>query len=183
MIDQNIANILTQLRENNNPKKELNHIYVDSENIVVTDTRILIVHKHNMDIKDDFLLLNQKCKINMDFNIEDGFMEFGVDVYRKKILLREKPKTGNGYFYNYPDYKRIIPKIDSKKFSHHLKGVDALYTLTSQNGVVLDYVKFATLFRKLDKIRFDRYYFSEKNMPIAIENDNLMIVLMPLVIG
>jgi len=182
MIDQNIADILTQLRENNNPKKELNHIYVDSENMVVTDTKILLVYKHNMEIDDQFLLLNQKYKMNMDFNIDDGFMEFGVDVYRKKALYKEKPKD-KSYFYNYPNYKRILPTYNSKKFKSHLRGIDALYTITSLNGSVFDYIKFSTFLKKLNKIRFDRYYFSEKNLPIAIENDNLIVVLMPLLMG
>lgn len=185
MVEFNIQKLMVQARENNNPKREFNHIFVDSENFVVTDTRVLIVYKHNMEVEGKSLLLNPKCKADMEWNKEDGFMEFGTEVFRKKKLL--DPGEYEGMVFSYPDYKRLLPTSKPLFFNigrttkEHIKGCDALYYITHKHGVVLDYVRYATLIKKMGSIWFDRYYFTNINMPVTIENDDIKIVIMPLV--
>ena len=109
-------------------KKEINHILVDSENMVATDTRILIVKKHNMDIQKPFLLINDKAKHVMNTEA----IEFNM---KASYVL------ANGY----PSYKRIIPEL-KRMVDINSKFIKALYEISSKHGVMFDYVKNATIF-------------------------------------
>ncbi len=174
--------IFNKIRENENPKIELNHFLIDEENIVVTDTRVLAIYKHKEEFDGRYLLLNKKSKIEIIADKDDGFFDAGIEIYRKKKLLNENEVIDKSeYNYNYPDYKRIIPNSKQKSFESSYTGVDALYRLSFMHGVVFDYVKFSTLMKAIDKVHFTRYVFSGKNLPVMIENDDITIVLMPLV--
>jgi len=180
-MEKKYLDIFSKIRENTNPKVELNHYFIDNENIVVTDTRMLAILKHGEEIDSKHLLLNPKFKLGMDWDKEDGFYDLGPEVLKKKKLLDEPNKEDNSYFYKYPDYKRIIPQTESKYFRRETRGLDALYQLTFDHGIVFDFVKFSPRMKALDKIYFKSYRYSEKTSPIMFENDEFIFIIMPLI--
>lgn len=180
-MEKKYIDILIGIREKSNPKKELNHIFIDRENMVVTDTRILVIYKHEIeDIDGEYLLLNPKAKDAIDFDKKDGFFEFGLDVLRRKRLDIEDNNNG-GYPLNYPDYNRIVPTEKYTSFDNSCPGIEALYMICQKHSVAIDFIKFSKFFKKVDHVMFDKYHFTESSYPIAIKNDYLTLVIMPLV--
>lgn len=158
-----------------NPKFVINHVYFDEENMVATDTRVLLIHKHGMDIKTPFCAVNPKVKTNL-YNLSDmknfGSIEMGKQVWTAK----ESP--------GYPDYERIVPKTPNYEVDiMDLKplGLDTLYLYSFNNGIIFDYVGMSAFMKQLSKIMFDKMYFKDKEHPIMLENEDLRVIIMPIV--
>ena len=170
MLDKNILAVATQIRGNNSPKLELNNFYMNEEDLVVTDTRFLLIAKHGMVEADgEFLLVNPKAKHPLS---SSGFMTLvGNEIYGVNTEMVA----------GYPKYQRIIPSVtQNKTLRDPLDGLTLLYKLTAEYGVVLDYVSYAALFKKIAKIEFTGYSYDTPTGPISIFNDDVQIVIMPM---
>lgn len=157
--------LLNKILPTNNPKLEINHIFLDSENMVATDTRILIVKKHGMDdIDKEYVIVNPKAK--------------------DKSIKIDTLIDGMGYSTNYgkyPDYKRILTKEPMVKVEGDVDGLTLLQMICAEKGMMINFVDYAAFMKMLSKITFNRYYVGGKNLPITIANDEYTIVLMPIV--
>lgn len=113
----------------NNPKYELNYVYVDSENIVSCNTRVLAMFKHNEYVPKPFFIhisilkeavKNTKCEYYSldDFN-KVSALDKKTQFEDKPLILMSYSIETDKYFkdsFKYPDYKRIIPeKTNIKK--------------------------------------------------------------------
>ena len=157
--------LLNKILPTNNQKLEINHIFLDGENMVATDTRILIVKKHGMNIDRECLIVNPKAK---DKSIKIDTLIDGMGC-----------STNYG---KYPDYKRILTKEPMTYMEGDVDGLTLLQIICAEKGMMIDFVNYAAFMKMLSKISFNRYYVGEKNLPITIANDEYTIVLMPMVI-
>jgi len=158
--------ILKTILNRNNPKIEINNIFVDKENMVSTDTTILIVKKHNQDIEKSFLIINDKAKDKL--NAEDI-------VFDEKINYTDANR--------YPEYKRIvkwnglkeyIPKYDTL--------IDVLYEISYKKHIILNFIDYATKFKKINKLlpKINKVSYNGENDPIQITAKNYIIMIMPM---
>ena len=167
MLDK-IVKIAFTMLDKNNPKTELNHVYVDSENIVLNDTIFLIAIRHGLDIESDMLLLNDKAKYkypNQKYS----------DVFQCNYIE-------NGF--KYPEYKRILQNKPSKELIK--KGVSLLegvYFTQFNNNLAIS-IDVLNRLKKLDKIvKIDEYSYRENDLPIELHgciNDmDVTVAVMP----
>lgn len=108
---------LIKICDTNNPKYELNFIYIDAENAVCTNTRALALYKHGIqNIKPFYIhqsivkeaLRNTKA-VSYTFDTHNCITAYDKEDFE----LMQYSMTSNKYFidnFNYPDYKRIIPE-------------------------------------------------------------------------
>jgi hypothetical protein len=152
-----MKNLIKQLKtmlDKNNPKYEINHIFVDQENIVLTDTRYLIVIKHDLDIKQDMLLINDKAKYEyLHQNYSDIF--------------------GSNYItkgFSYPEYKRLIRGDMDFKYSTDGDLFNSIYDIQSKYPIAINFKLFQTL-NKLNKfsIYIDKFIYNEYKLPLHLK--------------
>ena len=157
--------LLNKILPTNNPRLEINHILLDSENMVATDMRILIVKKHGMDdIDKEYVIVNPKAK---DKSIKIDTLIDGMGC-----------STDYG---KYPDYHRVLTREPMTYMEGDVDGLTLLQMICAEKGVTIDFVNYAGFMKMLSKISFNRYYVGGKNLPITIANDDYTIVLMPMV--
>lgn len=105
--------------DEHNPKNELNFVYFDKENILATDTRVLVCNKNNS-LYSDIYIPKVFCEAYVLFDEVKIFFEKSLDliylVFDGKIY---KDSFKNFKFY---EYKRIIPK----EFKTILKTVEMI---------------------------------------------------------
>jgi len=160
--------LLKTILPKNNPRKELNHIYVDNDNMVATDTTIMIIKKNILSIDKPLLIINTHAKDDIKSNdILDNMM----------INYCDAP--------NYPDYKRIVPKVENiTKLPDKYSFINTLYQITSEHGVMFDYVKNAPLYKKMNKLlgEVEAYQVRDKKSIVVIYSGDYKIIMMPLVV-
>ncbi len=169
----------------NNPKEQLNHIYFDEENMVATDSRIMVIYKHGMDIDVPFMAVNPRVKVSKSKNPKvittdyalTGWVKAGTITMLKDEWAKAFPPEGTRI---YPDYKRIIPKHSSEGLAN-VSGLDELYSRGYYHGIMFNYIEYCQFMKKLDKIEFTKVYFESKYLPIMLENDDLKVIMMPVV--
>ncbi len=179
------VDLFKTILDTNNPKEELNHIYFDEENMVATDARMMVVYKHGMDIDVPFMAVNPRVKVSkakkpkieaIDYSLSKwtniGTIRMLKDEWNKVI----PPEGTRGY----PDYKRIMPKYSSEGLAK-VSGLDALYKRGYYHGIMFNYIEYCQFMKKLDKIEFTKVYFENKDLPIMLENDDLKVIMMPVV--
>ncbi|WP_345993744.1 hypothetical protein [Sulfurimonas sp. HSL-1716] len=111
--------------DNKNSKFELNHIYIDDENIVSTDTRAISIIQHDEKVDIPFLI----CRSIIDVALKNKNAYF-YDIHQKGIDLLDKddrhimsiiqPERSDNHF-RFPDYKRVIPKKTTKQIEFYQK--------------------------------------------------------------
>ncbi len=183
------VDLFKSILEVKNPKFVLNHIYFDEENMVATNTRILLIHKHGMEIDTPFIAVNPKVKVD-GYNLNKEKSLGSIQMLKEEWNKVMPEKVGPALVY--PNYERIDVKEINKglmegKAALNIEpvkskegGLNALYWLAYNEGIVVDYVGHANFMKKLAKIDFDNLYYTEKKYPVKLENDDLKIILMPM---
>ena len=98
----------------NNPKYELNFIYIDKENAVSTNTRCATIIKHNQNTEEMWLHISLAKKAIKDsksthFIIESNNSIISVDIDESHIMRYSITMTDYTYStMKFPDYQRII---------------------------------------------------------------------------
>lgn len=106
--------------DTNNPKYELNFIYIDKENAVSTNTRCVTIVEHDQNTEEMWLhssLAKTAIKDSKatDFIIESNNSIISVDKDGFHIMRYSITMTNYSYStMKFPDYKRIIPKECTK---------------------------------------------------------------------
>ncbi len=185
------VDLFKSILDTNNPKAAINHIYFDEENMVATDTRIMLVYKHGLDIKTPFIAVNPKVKaVELMLKNEKDAGTIGMlkDTWRK-VTHKEK-----GLTLFYPDYKRIevkditkyknqpaVPLSVLRTIKDEEDGLSALYSLGYNSRIIFDYVAFSPFMKKLKKIEFDEIHFTDQNHPVKLKKEDLYVIIMPIV--
>lgn len=158
--------LLETILEKNNPKLEINHIFMDGENLVATDTKILIVKRHNEKMEEGFnaLLINPKAK---------------YPIKSEAIIL---DKTANKSMASgYPNYKRIIPQTGKNYGFEKCDGLTLIQLMMAKYNLCLDLLGNSSFYKQLAKMNLEWYTFDGYNMPISIGNKEYTIVIMPMI--
>ena len=148
----------------NNPKLEINNIYVDAENIVATDTTMILIKPHGWDdIVEPFMIVNSKAKSNVKTTA----------LWNNLAISREG---------RYAEYKRMIPKdlTDEIELKQHDDLKIALYKLVKEKNVIINFLDFAVKLNKLNGLLGAiKYANVTKNMAIieSVSGYKLLIVL------
>ena len=152
--------------DNRMPKYEMQHILVNSEHCVSTDTRLLLVTPTTSTHKPSipYLHLNPKAKW--------------------------QPSDQTVSALAYPEYKRIMldreyfTKLPTHSANIEYTTVDALYYISTSHNWFFDYVEQSVKLRKLAKNlpEVESYSFREPNLPIQLNyTDGTKLIIMPLV--
>ena len=160
--------ILKTILPNNNQKYELNHILIDDENMVATDTKIMIIKKHDFDFKKKpFLILNNKTKMS---------------IKAEGIELEEKVNFSMAQ--NYPDYRRIMLNTNKTKvyIPKYYEFIDCLCELSYKFGFIFNWKDYATKYKKIDKLlpKIKKVYYTSENAPVMIIAEEYIIIIMPI---
>ncbi len=158
--------------DKNNPKEELNHIYVDKENIVLTNTVWLIIIKHDLNIEKPILLINDKAKYKY------GNLQYS-DIFGCTFIDDN---------FNYPDYTRILRKNNDNMSIGFCNILESIYEIQFNNNIAISYKVLSDL-NKLSKLVFiDKYDYVSNTLPLSLKgecNDNsgydyaIEIMMMP----
>lgn len=120
-----------------NPLKgELAHVFINSEYIVSTDTKIMVRKKHDFDVSKKMLVINDKAKVPIA--AEGIFNGLPVNYGRAS---------------GYPDITRIYNKFSTQGRLQRAEGQDfitALY-ITAEEGHIIDFIAYATALKKIAK--------------------------------
>lgn len=132
--------LFTTLVSNNDPYTPRNYVYLDTENIVVMSAIYMLVKTHNFtDITEPFCLVNPKVK---DAKLTDLTLWEGYPITRE---------------IQYMEYKRLTKVVDiANEYTNYITKPDttfinALYTICSNAGTTLDFIRLATQLKKIDK--------------------------------
>ena len=160
--------MLKTILPNNNPKYELNHILVDDENMVATDTSIMIIKKHDFDFKKQpFLVLNDKAKTPI--NVE------GIELEEKVSYTMAN---------TYPDYRRIMLDRNKTKvyFPEYYEFIDCLYELSHELCFIFNWEQYATKYKKIAKLlpKVEKVYYTQENTPVMIIAEEYTVIIMPI---
>ena len=160
--------ILKTILPNNNQKYELNHILIDDENMVATDTKIMIIKKHDFDLKKQpFLVLNNKTKMS---------------IKAEGIELEEKVNYTMAN--TYPNYRKIMLDTDKTKIyiPKYYEFINCLYELSHELGFIFNWEQYATKYKKIDKLlpKIEKVYYTQENAPVMIIAEEYIIIIMPI---
>ena len=165
--------------DTNNPKYELNFIYIDKENAVSTNTRCVTVIEHNENTEEMWLHVSLAKTAIKDskathFIIEANNSIISVDKDEWNIMRYSQDLTDYTYStMKFPDYKRIIPQECIKS---NIPFTDASQT---QGILALDEVNVNPKYLPLINEGYISYNAS--NLPVMIQDSEKIIthVVMP----
>ncbi len=169
MLNKNIMNVVNAIKANNYPKFELNFRLQDEKNIVATNTSFLIVAKHGIEnINTNLLLISEKDKSKYSPDTQ-GYTNLCGEIYTTST-------EGN-----FPVYDRILPnEYKYTKLDKKLDGLTLLYNICAENNIILDFVGYATIFKKISKIDFTEYQATGRYSIVTIKNEDVIITIMPM---
>ena len=167
--------------DTNNPKYELNFIFIDKENAVSTNTRCVTIVEHNQNTEGMWLHISLAKTAFKDtrathFIIESNNSIISIDKDEFHIMRYSIDMTDYTYStMKFPDYKRIIPKLFTKQ---NIPFIDA----SQINGILaIDEVNVNPKYLPL----ISEGYISHngETMPIMIQDEHRIIthVVMPIV--
>lgn len=185
LIDRNILKQALEYADETSIKAALSCIYFDKDNIVATDTKRLICIKNNSEIRNT-LIPKAFC---LEYIKNQEAIIFTID---NLVFLQ----SGDRYYcaliddtFSFPDYKRIMEfnkyymTIGKEVFLTN----SSLYREEGECGVIAQLRAFETTDDTIwiyeDEIpQFDykRVVFSDCQMPIMFENDEIKVVMLPL---
>jgi hypothetical protein len=165
------------LIDGKNQKTELNFHFIDSENIVTTNTRILLVEKHGLKVDENKLIFPDKI----------GKCISSLEYHKEVELLNGKKAINERFVGKYPEYKRIIPSSMNNQLEHAVDNLlEVVYLIVSQHDIVLDFVTYNAFFKELRKISVGKevikYNYHSFKEPLTIQTDTLTLVIMPLIL-
>lgn len=166
--------------DTNNPKYELNFIFIDKENAVSTNTRCVTIVEHNQNTKEMWLHISLAKAAIKDskathFIIESNNSIISTDKDEFHIMRYSIDMTDYTYStMKFPDYKRIIPQSFTKQ---NIPFLDA----SQINGILaLDEVNVNPKYLPL----ISEGYISHngETMPVMIQDVDKLIthVVMPI---
>lgn len=168
-----------------NPKFELNHLYVDEENIVSTDTRRLTVIKHLSEYKVEPFFIH-KSVVDLALKqtkAESYILEPGkiicLDKYDCQLIILQKDLEASTM--RFPLYEKIIPKSIEKTIPYNedaqVAGIFAV------NHIHVDHSYIPPLVGKRNQ--GDVYYIgiNERTLPVIMfdEHKEINVIVMPIV--
>jgi hypothetical protein len=167
--------------DTNNPKYELNFIYIDKENAVSTQTRAITIVEHNQKTEEMWLHVSLAKKAITDkkathFIIESNNSIISVGIDEFHIMRYSIDLTDYTYStMRFPDYKRIVPNSFTKS--------NIPFTDSSQiNGILaLDEINVNPKYLPLIEEGYISYNGS--SMPVMIKDSEEIIthVVMPII--
>lgn len=161
-----------------NPKEELNCIYIDAENIVATDTRRMIVKKNKNGV-GSCLIPRAFCELFLEnggsfFTTDDGiYLESNDKFYMFHTAKRP-----------YPDHRRIIPKNRTTilSMSQYLEKSKVFIDKYSGEEVRIRKFKdgYLCIAEEYIEKEFDTIIINEYKTPIVFEKQDTIVVIMPM---
>lgn len=122
LISREVLTKIAPAIDKNNPKHELNYLYVDDTHCVATNTRILTAFKHKEKIEGCFFvhreLIEQALKIRKakEFIISHNQIECIKEKELNNILSLESFELNS-----FPEYERILDSKTSKELPFYRK--------------------------------------------------------------
>lgn len=172
----------------NNPKFELNFLYIDEENLVSTNTRALAVVKHDGKLEGNTHTFIHKSVVDLALK-QTKAVKFELDTNSIHCIDKDgaeliKISKEHDFFdgFKYPEYERIIPKyIENKHAFIHSSSISGILAL---NKTLVDDRYIPSFADKKDYL-FDGGFvgINEPNMPIVISDkyEVMRTVIMPIV--
>lgn len=178
---------ISSYADEHNPKEELNFIYFDKENIVATDTRVLVCNKNNSSYFDIYIpkifceayCLFDEVKIFFEKNLQVIYLVLDGKVYKDEFKK-----------FKFVEYKRIIPN----SYSITLNTIDMI---GNSRALLLDETKGVRAFAyklndnylcaNLNKIHFGLEFIgiNKCTLPFVLFDGNKerLQVIMPLILS
>ena len=167
--------------DENNPTSEFNYIYFDKENIVSTNTRVLVCNKNNTNYKDIYIP-KLFCDALCAFQDAQIFIEY--ETQTTYLVLDEKIYKDEFKNLRFIDYKKIIPT----KFNLSMDTVDMIGTsrtllLNEDEGIRAFAYRLTDRFsvsanKKLD----DKYLCASTNINFGLECVGIVDYNLPFVL-
>lgn len=165
----------------NNPKYELNFIYIDEENAVSCNTRALAIYKHGVQSMKPFYVHQSIIKEALR-NTKAVFYTLDghncITAYDKEEFeLMQYSMTASKYFikkFNYPDYKRIIPK--ETKINKPFVFKEQIHGILADNEIAMNP-------KYLPDFDSGIVGINREDLPIMVTNKdkNFMYISMPII--
>jgi len=172
--------------DTNNPKFELDYLFIDSENMVSTNTRALAVVKHySVEKFQDFyihksivdLAIKQTKAKSFELSL-DKIICYDKDDF-ELLIISKSPQSNYG---RYPEYKRILPPsfdhtIPFLKESH----IDGIFAL---NKVLIDNKNIPKLGLTKEDSEFLGYIgINSDNLPVSLFDvkKDIQCIIMPII--
>ena len=167
--------------DTNNPKYELNFIFIDKENAVSTNTRCVTIVEHNQNTEEMWLHVSLAKTAIKDtrathFIIESNNSIISIDKDEFHMMRYSIDMTDYTYStMKFPDYKRIIPKLFTKQ---NIPFIDA-----SQINEILALGEVNVNPKYLPLISEGYISHNGETMPVMIQDEHRIIthVVMPIV--
>jgi hypothetical protein len=202
MINTRDLGFINHYIDKNNPKWELNGLYLDSKNkkLVATNTRALIIFeddeleadgiipRHLIDAAVKSCVKNHNRSVYFR-NREGKIAEIGnkllieVQTFTEDTADKRPPLIASDIVMDgkFPDYERILLDKETAIFSKRTGG-QAIRRDIYSTGVVLDEKWIIPLIEYSDKNMMDiDIYFNQPDLPIMFECGNITLVVMPIV--
>ena len=168
----------------NNPKFELNFVYVDNESVVSTNTKVLISIKHEQNFDGKLFIhgsilkkaLSDRRASYFYLGLNSVASASGMEISNSNIIMEYSvPLADENIYWKYPDYRRILPNTDKMKAvefveNSNLSGIFAI------NKIHID-PKLLPTFKK-------GFVYHDGNNPVLISDfdyPNRVCVIMPIV--
>ncbi|PHR57257.1 MAG: hypothetical protein COA44_06040 [Arcobacter sp.] len=168
--------VVAKYIDTNNPKFELNYLYIDKEHLVSTDTRALAVIKHHGHADKDFYIhksivdLSIKYKKSLYFDLQPNKIVC-LDEYEREIITISIESLLGERTFNYPDFQRIIPKEVINKIE---------FVEQTQIEGILAFNKVHIEPKRVPNISHGTIGITSTSTPVLIEHENIIIVMMPI---
>ena len=177
--------IVAMSLDNNNPKFELNYLYIDNENMVSTDTRRLSVVKHlGKNESEPFLIHQTVVRLALKQTKAEEFILMPntimcLDKHGRQLMILQKDLESSKW--NFPDYERIVPKSIEKTIPYNedaqVAGIFAI------NHIHINHSYIPPL---VGKSKTDEIYYAginERNLPVVIfdEYKEIKVIIMPII--
>ncbi|MGW8169665.1 MAG: hypothetical protein ACWGHH_06640 [Sulfurovaceae bacterium] len=174
-IDKNLALKVYRFADINNPKIELDYVRIYGDKMIATDTKILIVAKHDILYPIEIFIpacflwtLDKGGELFMDENAK-ACLKYNRLFYSTKFKKLNK----------YPDIDRILPKEFNFMKFENIESVEKIgeAVIKLPNGAFISQENYDLL----TTFEFEEYSQIETNLPIYFKNKEVEILVMPLV--
>lgn len=161
--------------DKHSPKPALNYCYVDTENIVSTNTKVLCVAKHNLNIKEPFFI--QRAIVEKA--VKERKANYFIISENKITALKNKDEiitfsinVSNIKNLKFPNYTKIIPNQIKEKIS---------FVDNSQINGLFAFKRVNIDSEHIPNAKYGYIGINDKNLPVLIEDREYQIktIIMP----
>lgn len=161
-----VIDTLFKVCDYKNPRLELQHVLVENDRLVFTDTFILVSYHAKTEVDGQALLINDKAKYKYDI--------------QKRSIIFDTMAINDGF--SYPNVDRIIDPANNNEVNISDKDytlINALYLASINYNVSMDFIKLATKLKALDKIlgKAVKLYNNDKLIKIVFEQDHEFLIM------